>query len=335
MSQLDKQRLKSLLEDTVTMVCKSSLVQQKFTVEGLLGITLENDDVLLININKTIAEEDSSKEDDEEGVVTVSPEPVKRKMESDTESTPIKKERPSPTHNRNRKDDNDDISEGNLTVSRTCLPTVPNPFWTLSHPPMSQLASFGAMATWAARPDLAPFSEATTVSINLPPSSDKVRRTFESTNTTLPSIPALVKNGCHSTSQSSEQTSQQQHTTSNATGNVSQPSAEKLSSSKNLSRKFHCTQCLRSFTDRHNLENHIRTHTGEKPYRCEICGKNFSKKGNMEQHMWTHSEAKPYTCTICNQGFIRKDYLSKHMERHGTRMTVSEQQTTESQSNDT
>lgn len=51
--------------------------------------------------------------------------------------------------------------------------------------------------------------------------------------------------------------------------------------------------------------------------------------------MWTHSEAKPYTCTICNQGFIRKDYLSKHMERHGPRMTVSEQQTTESQSNDT
>lgn len=51
----DQQQVKALLIETITLLCKNGLrFQDKFCIEGLIGITLDEDDIFLININETV-----------------------------------------------------------------------------------------------------------------------------------------------------------------------------------------------------------------------------------------------------------------------------------------
>jgi KRAB domain-containing zinc finger protein len=61
--------------------------------------------------------------------------------------------------------------------------------------------------------------------------------------------------------------------------------------------------CGEGLSHNSNLQNHIRTHTGDKHDKCDICGKGFSKKGNLQTHIRTHTGDKPYKCDICGKGF--------------------------------
>ncbi len=50
-----KVKISSFLTEAVVEICKSSLsYRSQFSVEGLLGVTLDNDKVFLININETV-----------------------------------------------------------------------------------------------------------------------------------------------------------------------------------------------------------------------------------------------------------------------------------------
>ena len=51
----EQHRMRAMLTEAVTLLCKTGLqFCSEFTVEGLLGITLDNDDVILVNINETV-----------------------------------------------------------------------------------------------------------------------------------------------------------------------------------------------------------------------------------------------------------------------------------------
>jgi len=51
----DQERLKSLLKDTITLLCKNGLTfHNEFSIEAVIGITLDKDDVLLVSINEQI-----------------------------------------------------------------------------------------------------------------------------------------------------------------------------------------------------------------------------------------------------------------------------------------
>lgn len=61
----DQQRVTALLTETVTLLCKNGLhFKSQFKIEGLIGITLDQEDIFLVNINETVAVEGPVQEDE-------------------------------------------------------------------------------------------------------------------------------------------------------------------------------------------------------------------------------------------------------------------------------
>ena len=57
----DQEGLKSFLIEAITVLCKNSLkYRNEFTIEGLLGITLDSEEVFLVNINEQIESDRTS-----------------------------------------------------------------------------------------------------------------------------------------------------------------------------------------------------------------------------------------------------------------------------------
>ena len=51
----EQERVRTLIADTVSLLCKNGLNYTKsFCIEGLLGITLDNDEIFLVNIKEVI-----------------------------------------------------------------------------------------------------------------------------------------------------------------------------------------------------------------------------------------------------------------------------------------
>ncbi|KAI8638513.1 hypothetical protein BD408DRAFT_314857, partial [Parasitella parasitica] len=49
-------------------------------------------------------------------------------------------------------------------------------------------------------------------------------------------------------------------------------------------RPHKCLYCTRAFSRRHDLERHVRVHTGIKPYHCPCCQKAFARSDARGRH---------------------------------------------------
>jgi hypothetical protein len=98
----------------------------------------------------------------------------------------------------------------------------------------------------------------------------------------------------------------------------------------NSEARFHCDQCPKTFTRRHNLKNHSRIHTGQRPYECAVCGADFPRKFERDRHEQGHQN-KEYICQGdlkdgstwgCKASFSRADILANHLKSRTGRKCI-------------
>lgn len=81
---------------------------------------------------------------------------------------------------------------------------------------------------------------------------------------------------------------------------------------------FECAHagCAYKSLRRDYIEQHARTHSGERPYQCSECAKAFAQKGDLTIHARTHTGMKPYACVACNKAFSKSGHLVRHARLH-------------------
>ncbi|XP_046405108.1 protein glass-like [Ischnura elegans] len=82
-------------------------------------------------------------------------------------------------------------------------------------------------------------------------------------------------------------------------------------------KPYVCDVCSKPISSKKNLVIHCRTHTGERPFSCSICCKSFYQSCDVTRHMRTHTMEKPYACSICCNRFSQSSGLVKHARTHG------------------
>ena len=87
------------------------------------------------------------------------------------------------------------------------------------------------------------------------------------------------------------------------------------------SLKFQCPKCIKGYSHKATLENHLRRHEafekGQMAYVCKVCGKHFDKITDMAlHHKRDHlDKIDKLWCSVCNQAFKSKGKLVGHNRR--------------------
>lgn len=81
-------------------------------------------------------------------------------------------------------------------------------------------------------------------------------------------------------------------------------------------RRFVCRFCCKKFAHFSTLQNHVRTHTGDKPFQCKYCSRRFAQSGVLKAHLRTHTGDKPFVCVYCRKTFAQSTTLTNHLRTH-------------------
>ncbi|XP_074545605.1 zinc finger and BTB domain-containing protein 41 [Halichoeres trimaculatus] len=119
---------------------------------------------------------------------------------------------------------------------------------------------------------------------------------------------------------------------------------EFLTKRKRKSEGWKCAICLKIFSRRPHLQEHMILHTQDRPFKCsfcdeyfksrfarlkhqekyhlgpfpcEICGRQFNDTGNRKRHIeCTHGGKRKWTCFVCGKSVRERTTLREHMRIH-------------------
>lgn len=106
---------------------------------------------------------------------------------------------------------------------------------------------------------------------------------------------------------------------------ISSPASHSGDSIEGLEKKevtkakvFQCKICDKTFGYKHVLQNHEKTHTGEKSHVCTVCNKRFRRDHHLKVHQRLHTGVRPYSCTFpsCDRQFVQVANLRRHLKTH-------------------
>lgn len=104
---------------------------------------------------------------------------------------------------------------------------------------------------------------------------------------------------------------------------------------KPTAQPFTCSQCLKSFDAKQNLESHVchAQNSETKSYQCRICPQSFGHKKEFQSHFRMHQNQNDavetadfaniktettFNCHLCNKRYFKKYSLTVHLRTHNT-----------------
>lgn len=97
------------------------------------------------------------------------------------------------------------------------------------------------------------------------------------------------------------------------------------SSHKNDQYAFHCACCMRQFVRKAEKDTH-ESQCKCRHYECHLCKVYVTPKiSDMQCHMRTHSGAKPFRCIICSRPFRTRSILRDHLNSIHSRRIKAKQ----------
>ena len=58
------------------------------------------------------------------------------------------------------------------------------------------------------------------------------------------------------------------------------------------------------FSQKINIERHMRVHNNEKLFQCIACKAHYLQREHLEVHMKIHTGEKKFKCDVCDQLFL-------------------------------
>ncbi|KAJ2314767.1 Strongly-conserved Zn-finger binding protein (TFIIIA) [Coemansia sp. RSA 2611] len=85
-------------------------------------------------------------------------------------------------------------------------------------------------------------------------------------------------------------------------------------------KPYICDECGKAYPQPAKLEEHQRSHTGDRPFKCQFpgCDKSYMRNGHLAVHAKTHSGEKSYQCAHpgCDKAFNCSSRLKRHAAVH-------------------
>ncbi|TRM69208.1 hypothetical protein BD626DRAFT_553760 [Schizophyllum amplum] len=91
---------------------------------------------------------------------------------------------------------------------------------------------------------------------------------------------------------------------------------------QNTKKRYACTYegCDKAYAKPSRLEEHTRSHTGQRPFVCPTCSKSYLRETHLQAHTRSHlpESARPFQCTVsgCSKRLWTSQHLRVHVDWH-------------------